>query len=137
MMLDELKEPLDKASSKADVATVLVGATVGYALDAWLNIFGFVEPALAGPLCGAGALGLKRAVEAALSPIKKRRQEVRLTAFASRLQDQLAINPKKKHLHAALIVERNVFESFGDAAKYRDALEKIYRDSAEIDRTEA
>ena len=48
------------AETSSDVATFLVGAFVGGTLDALFNVVGFAEPIVFAPLCGAGAMGVKK-----------------------------------------------------------------------------
>jgi hypothetical protein len=56
------------AETKADVGVFLVGAAIGGGLDAVLNVAGFAEPFVFAGICGAGALGLKKLVDAARTP---------------------------------------------------------------------
>lgn len=55
------------AETKADIGVFLVGAAVGGGLDAVLNVAGFAEPFVFAGLCGSGALGVKKLIDAALS----------------------------------------------------------------------
>jgi hypothetical protein len=52
------------AETKADVGVFLVGASIGGGLDAVLNVAGFAEPFIFAGICGAGALGLKKILDA-------------------------------------------------------------------------
>lgn len=62
-MFDDLKDLLSKAETKADTATILISGTVGYILDAQLNILGLIEPGICGILFASGSLGIKKSIE--------------------------------------------------------------------------
>ncbi len=52
------------AKTAADVGVFLFGAFVGGGLDAVLNVAGFAEPLVFAGICGAGALGPKKIIDA-------------------------------------------------------------------------
>lgn len=56
-----------KPETPGDWAVVLLAGSAGYALDAGLNIIGFLEPGVCGTLFATTALGLKRGLEAVTS----------------------------------------------------------------------
>lgn len=57
-----------KPETKGDWAVVLLAGSDGYALDAGLNIIGFLEPGVCGTLFATTALGLKKGYEATTDP---------------------------------------------------------------------
>lgn len=74
-MFENLSDLLSKASTKGDVAVVLVAGTAGLLLDAGLNIIGFLSPGTVGVTFATGSLGLKKTVEAAFAKKIARKQE--------------------------------------------------------------
>ena len=60
----DIKDILGDLTSPGDTATVLLAGTVGFVLDAGLNVAGFLEPGYVGFTFASSALGLKRAWEA-------------------------------------------------------------------------
>lgn len=72
-MIDELKKILEQVSDPADAATVLIAGTAGYLVDAGLNVVGFLEPGYVGITAAAGALGVKKAVDASLARRRERK----------------------------------------------------------------
>jgi hypothetical protein len=65
-MFDSLKEVLDKVSGPADLAVVLIAGSGGFVVDALLIAHGVLSPGQVGASSAAGALGLKKAIEASL-----------------------------------------------------------------------
>ena len=65
-MLDNLDALLDKVTGPLDLAIVLIAGTTGFVVDAGLNAVGFLEPGAVGIGAATGALGVKKAIEAAL-----------------------------------------------------------------------
>jgi hypothetical protein len=57
-----------KPETKGDWAVVLLAGSLGYTLDAGLNIIGFLEPGICGTLFATTALGLKKGYEATTDP---------------------------------------------------------------------
>jgi hypothetical protein len=72
-MLENLTKIFDKASSPGDMATILIFGTAGFVLDAGLNVVGFLEPGYVGISAASGALGIKKAAEAALGRHRERK----------------------------------------------------------------
>lgn len=78
---------IDKASSPGDVATILLAGTLGFTLDAGLNIIGFFSPGHVGITFASTALGAKKAWEAATANRTRRNTLLKKARhFQSRLQ---------------------------------------------------
>lgn len=76
----DFKDILGDLTSPGDTATVLLAGTLGFVLDAGLNIVGFLEPGYVGFTFASSALGLKRAWEANWGhkrALENRRMEVK------------------------------------------------------------
>jgi hypothetical protein len=63
-MWEAAKALLEKASSPGDQATILLAGTLGFVLDAGLNVVGFLSPGYVGLTFATTALGAKKALEA-------------------------------------------------------------------------
>lgn len=89
-MLDEFKDVLSKASSKGDVAVVLIAGTAGFLIDAGLNAIGFLEPGAVGVTFASGALGIKKGIEASTEKSRtKKRERKEFEERVARLQQLL------------------------------------------------
>lgn len=84
-MFEDFKDIMSKASSKGDVAVVLIAGTTGFLIDAGLNAIGFLQPGAVGITFASGALGLKRGIE---SITEKRR--------AKKIEKQKQVNYKRE-----------------------------------------
>ena len=77
----DYKDLLGDLTSPGDTATVLLAGTVGFVLDAGLNMIGFLDPGYVGFTFASSALGLKRAWEAnggrKRAQVKKKGQRIR------------------------------------------------------------
>lgn len=73
-MFEDFKDVISKASSKGDVAVVLIAGTTGFLIDAGLNAIGFLQPGAVGITFASGALGIKRGIEAMTE--KKRAKKI-------------------------------------------------------------
>jgi hypothetical protein len=65
-VFEDMKELLNEASGPGDMATVLVAGTAGFLVDALLSAHGVLSPGQVGVSAAAGALGLKKSLQAAL-----------------------------------------------------------------------
>ncbi len=108
-MISDIGKLFEKASSPGDIATVLIFGTGGFLVDAGLNAVGFLEPGVVGITAASGALGVKKAVESALT---RRRERKAL--------EQKRTNEKEKagKLRALL----------GDDKRYSDLAQRLERE---------
>ncbi len=60
-----------------DWATLLIAGTVGYTLDAGLDVVAFFAPGVCGSTCALGSRGLKKAIEAATESSRSERSWVK------------------------------------------------------------
>lgn len=63
-MIQDVKDLLAQSTGPGDTATILLAGTAGLAVDAGLNVIGFMEPGLVGLSAATAALGLKKSWEA-------------------------------------------------------------------------
>ncbi len=72
-----MQEFFDKATTRGDIAVLLIFGTLGYTIDAGLNLVGFLEPGIVGSASAAGALGVKKAIEAQWAARTRRKELAR------------------------------------------------------------
>jgi len=105
--VDDPWDLLDRASSPGDVATILLAGTLGFTLDAGLNIIGFLSPGYVGITFASTALGAKKAWEGATAKRTRRKQ---LFQRARRFQTLLH-RTHEGPLSARLTVETDLLEN--------------------------
>jgi hypothetical protein len=82
--MSELADLIEKTSSPADLAVVLLAGTAGLVIDAGLNVIGFLSPATTAFAFAGAALGLKKSAEAARAHRQARRAQPRDPASRAR-----------------------------------------------------
>ncbi|MFF0345979.1 hypothetical protein [Kribbella sp. NPDC004875] len=89
-MIDDLGKLLDRVSSPVDLAVVLLSGPLAFLLDAGFDLVPFLPPGYVAVVVASFALGVRKVVEARLTPLReqrdgdKRRQQVRARADALR-----------------------------------------------------
>lgn len=93
-VIDDLGKLLDRASSPVDLAVVLLIGPLAFALDAGLDVVGFLPPGYVAIIAASFALGVRKVVEARLAPRREQRdREARRQATRDRaiaLQSRIA-----------------------------------------------
>lgn len=97
-MIDDLGKLLDRVSSPADLAVILLAGPLAYVLDAGLDIAGFLPPGYVAITAASVALGLKKIVE-----VRRTRRDAHSRALA--LREHLTANDAPIHLRGYLDVE--------------------------------
>jgi hypothetical protein len=85
-VIDDLGKLLDRVSSPADLAVILLAGPLAYVLDAGLDVIGFLPPGYVAVAVSSVALGLKKVVEVRRTNSKQlaSRQDARSRADALR-----------------------------------------------------
>ncbi|TDD14150.1 hypothetical protein E1218_33510 [Kribbella turkmenica] len=99
--MGDLEHLLNRVSSPADLAVILVAAPLAYVLDAGLDVIGFLAPGYVAISTASVALGLKKVVEVRLS----RRGRVPVLQRAAALREHLAADGGSDHLLTFLDAE--------------------------------
>ncbi|TCC38727.1 hypothetical protein [Kribbella speibonae] len=94
-MIDDLAKLLDKVSSPADLAVILLSGPLAYLLDAGVDVVHFLPPGYVAVLTASFALGMKKAAEVGTTArrdrqrTEKRRLEVqeRVAALDARITE--------------------------------------------------
>ena len=87
-----VKDVLSQATSKSDVATILLAGTAGFIADAALGFGDVFSPGIAGCLSVCGALGIKRAWE---SVVERRLERLKRTISEEMALEQAATDHRK------------------------------------------
>jgi hypothetical protein len=72
-VIDDLGKLLDRVSSPADLAVVLLMGPLAYLLDAGVDVIGFLPPGYVAIITASFALGVKKTVELRTMPRRERR----------------------------------------------------------------
>jgi len=138
-MIDELKKILEQASGPADIATILIAGTAGGVIDAAFNPFGFFTWRETSLVSAAGALGVKKAVEASLAKRRERKEQKHRPdeerARAKRVLEKLSGEESDKRCQAIARRLKSDLEFFDSGVIKADDLKagvdeaiKAYRD---------
>ncbi|WP_433167322.1 hypothetical protein [Kribbella sp. CA-247076] len=100
-MIDDLGKLLDRVSSPADLAVILLAGPLAYVLDAGLDVVGFLPAGYVAIAAASVALGVKKLVELRLG----RRGQVSTLARAKALREHLAAYAAPDHLLTFLDAE--------------------------------
>lgn len=129
-MFDKIEEILSQAKTKSDFATILLCGSVGYLLDAQLNILGLIEPAVVGPLFATSGLGLKKAIEASFNSSFERKKAI------SKAIKVIAQLKKNDLIDISIKVEKNL-ELFKnkllEESHFLEFLNQVIKDHLEIE----
>jgi hypothetical protein len=100
-VIDDLGKLLDRVSSPADLAVILLAGPLAYVLDAGLDVIGFLPAGYVAIAAASVALGVKKIVEIRLV----RRGQVHALQRAIALREHLAVYGAPDHLPAFLDAE--------------------------------
>ncbi|TDW23989.1 hypothetical protein [Kribbella kalugense] len=145
-MIDDLGKLLDRVSSPADLAVLLLAGPLAFVLDAGLDVVTFLPPpGYAAIIAASLALGVKKTLETRLAPRREvrageiRRRELRDRAVAlaervadGRLPDHLAVRLRHElDLYDARITTEQQFDTaLGDyLAEYRFLVDQALNSS--------
>lgn len=114
-VIDDLGKLLDRVSSPADLAVVLLSGPLAFLLDAGVDVIGFLPPGYVAIITASFALGVKKAVEIRTMPRRERRtaearrREVRERAIA--LQERITRLNHPSDLLDRLRLELDLYEA--------------------------
>jgi len=115
------------------MATILIFGTAGFVVDAGLNVVGFLEPGYVGISAAAGALGVKKAAEAALGRRRERKILYQRHQDEEMRANHLSVLLSEPVHHADLVQrlqrERGLFESgIVDVDTFGSSIDQIISD---------
>jgi hypothetical protein len=117
-VIDDLGKLLDRVSSPADLAVILLAGPLAYVLDAGLDVVGFLPPGYVAITAASVALGVKKLVEVRRTNRKQLASHRDAHSRALALQEHLKASGAPAHLLGYLDAEITLYT--GGATTERD-----------------
>jgi hypothetical protein len=145
-VIEDLGKLLDRISSPADLAVVLLAGPLAYVLDAGLDVIGFLAPGYVAITTASVALGVKKIVEvrrAGRNLPELRTTRSRACALRDHLKEHGAPVPLLGHLEAEIMLydggattDEDLERAIADCLNEYRAWSRIERSDAGISRSE-